>query len=264
MLELDYLHRVRSPLDPILRGKMRLVAAQANGCGYTQAQAVADLARAGLDVEEARKLSGAFSSLHGNERDLMSFARKMTVDASSVTDGEMAALIKEHGEAKVVAMVQLLAYASFQDRLLLSLGLASDEASPPLEVRFARKKGDIPQALRKEPQEKNVGAELFATLSPEWSALNYADLKGRLEKQKERASRIRVPEPEAVRKLIPQDLAPKKPLRIRWSLVCMGYQPELAAGWSACTRAFRSEAKRDRVLEESIFWVVTRTLHCFY
>ena len=44
----------------------------------------------------------------------------------------------------------------------------------------------------------------------------------------------------------------------------MGYQPELAAAWSACTRAFREEAKQDRVFEESLFWVVTRTIHCFY
>ena len=44
----------------------------------------------------------------------------------------------------------------------------------------------------------------------------------------------------------------------------MGYQPELAAAWSACTRAFGEEAKQDRVFEESLFWIVTRTIHCFY
>ena len=57
---------------------------------------------------------------------------------------------------------------------------------------------------------------------------------------------------------------PKYPIRIQWSLVCMGYQPELAAAWSACTRAFGEEAKQDRVFEESLFWVVTRTIHCSY
>jgi hypothetical protein len=44
----------------------------------------------------------------------------------------------------------------------------------------------------------------------------------------------------------------------------MGYQPELAAAWSSCTRNFGEEAKQDRVFEESLFWVVTRTIHCFY
>ena len=63
---------------------------------------------------------------------------------------------------------------------------------------------------------------------------------------------------------MPFSASPPPPVRIRWSLVCSGYQPELAAGWSACTRAFGEEAKQDRVFEESLFWVVTRSLQCFY
>ena len=57
---------------------------------------------------------------------------------------------------------------------------------------------------------------------------------------------------------------PKAPIRIKWSLVCVGYQPRLALAWSACMRSFGEEAKQDRVFEESLFWVVTRTIHCFY
>ena len=77
------------------------------------------------------------------------------------------------------------------------------------------------------------------------------------------------PDPRAdlrgVLKKLPADApTPKAPVRIKWSLVCMGYQPELASAWSACTRAFGEEAKQDRVFEESLFWVVTRTIHCFY
>ena len=41
-------------------------------------------------------------------------------------------------------------------------------------------------------------------------------------------------------------------------------RPSLALAWSACTRAFGEEAKQDRVFEESLFWVVTRQIHCFY
>jgi hypothetical protein len=44
----------------------------------------------------------------------------------------------------------------------------------------------------------------------------------------------------------------------------LGYQPELAAGWFACLGAFNRDAKQDRVFEESLFWVITRSLHCFY
>ncbi len=39
--------------------------------------------------------------------------------------------------------------------------------------------------------------------------------------------------------MLPKEVPrPEKPVRIRWSLVTMGYQPEMAAAWSACTRAF--------------------------
>jgi hypothetical protein len=50
---------------------------------------------------------------------------------------------------------------------------------------------------------------------------------------------------------------PKNPIRIRWTLVCMGDQPELAVAWSACTTAFREEAKRDRAFEESFAMAAT-------
>ena len=76
---------------------------------------------------------------------------------------------------------------------------------------------------------------------------------------------MRVPTYDEVLGRLPEGYPkPKNPIRIRWSLVCMGYQPELAAAWSACTRAFGEEAKQDRVFEESLFWIVTRTIHCFY
>src|SRR5262245_44269304 len=37
LLELDYSHRVKSPLDPKLRGMMRWMAAHTNHCAYTEA-----------------------------------------------------------------------------------------------------------------------------------------------------------------------------------------------------------------------------------
>ncbi|HEV3023514.1 MAG TPA: hypothetical protein VGX76_13665, partial [Pirellulales bacterium] len=47
MLELDWRHRAVSPLDPILRGKLRWTVAQANRCQYGTRYAVADLVRLG-------------------------------------------------------------------------------------------------------------------------------------------------------------------------------------------------------------------------
>jgi len=43
MLQLDLAQRTQSPLDPIVRGKMRWVIAHANRCAYSEAYALADL-----------------------------------------------------------------------------------------------------------------------------------------------------------------------------------------------------------------------------
>src|SRR5262245_22976342 len=122
MLELDYLHRARSPLDARLRGKMRWVAAHANRCAYTQAYAAADLRRAGVEDKTIRALAGDFAGLPAPEKAALAFARKMTAAAHTVSDEEVAGLIKHYGEKQVVAMVLRLAYANFQDRLVSALG----------------------------------------------------------------------------------------------------------------------------------------------
>ena len=64
----------------------------------------------------------------------------MTLDAGSVTDLQVAGLRKAYGEEKLVAMVLLLAAANFQDRLLLSLGVALEEGGPlpPIGVQVSR------------------------------------------------------------------------------------------------------------------------------
>jgi hypothetical protein len=98
---------------------------------------------------------------------------------------------------------------------------------------------------------------------PQWSSVDFDSLQKQMEGQRSRQARIRVPEWDEVRKRLPTGSA-NRPLRIKWSLVCLGYQPELANAWTACTRAFAQEAKQNRVLEESLFWVVTRSLNCFY
>ena len=50
MLELDLAQRTKSPLDPVLRAKMRWVIARANRCAYSEAYALADLERASGDA----------------------------------------------------------------------------------------------------------------------------------------------------------------------------------------------------------------------
>jgi alkylhydroperoxidase family enzyme len=264
MLELDYLHRARSPLDPKLRGRMRWVAANANRCAYGEAYAAADLRRAGLDEAALKELGGDWANLSEKERAALTFARKLTLAADTVTDDEVKALIKTYGEKDVVAMVLLLAYSNFQDRLLLALGVSVEEGGPlpPAEVRFDRA-GEPPTVpARKAPEQPAKAPRLPA--ADEWTPFDFAGLQSRLGQQRDRPGRIAVPSWEEVLRGLPKDYPANRPTRIKWSLVCMGYQPELAMGWGACTRAFGQEAKQDRVFEESLFWVVTRSLNCFY
>lgn len=249
LLELDRLHRAQSPLGLALAARVRLAAARENKCAWTEAVARADLGRAG-ETEV------------GDEA-VLAFARKLTTAAYSVTDEEVANLRKHLGDAKLVALVQLLAYANFQDRLVLALGVGGD-VLPPLDVRV-----DRTMPVGEPPRRRAPGIAprpVKVVLNEEgWTKEEYEDLQKKMSGQKAREPRIPVPTWDEVKKRIPAGApVPTKPVGIRWSLVCSGHQPQLASAWSACTRAFGEEAKQDRVFEESLFWVVTRSITCFY
>ena len=172
-----------------------------------------------------------------------------------------------YGEAKLVAMVLLLASANFQDRIILGLGVPLENGSPlpPVDVTFDPKAANPAVPPRANPAQRHGPAEPAKVDDPAWQEFDFDALQKGLRDQKANAGRIRVPTFDEVLARWPESSPkPKNPIRIRWSLVCMGYQPELAAAWSACTRAFGEEAKQDRVFEESLFWIVTRTIHCFY
>ncbi|MFO0890891.1 MAG: hypothetical protein U0790_17330 [Isosphaeraceae bacterium] len=267
MLELDWLHRARNPIGPVLRGEMRWVAADANRCAYSKAAAEADLRHAGVDVRGIAALRAGPERWPAEDRAALIFARQMTVNAAAVTDAQVASLRESYGEEKLVAMVLLLAYSNFQDRLLLSLGLPPEEGGPkpPLDCRFPREKVAPEVPARARPEERH-GPEAPTTVDdPEWAGVGFETLQANLDTQRGNGGRIRVPTFEEYMKKLPADAPrPKAPVKIKWSLVCMVYQPALAAGWSACTTAFREEAKQDRVFEESLFWIVTRTIDCFY
>jgi hypothetical protein len=51
---------------------------------------------------------------------------------------------------------------------------------------------------------------------------------------------------------------------VKWSLVSLGYAPELSANWLIGLRTFGEESKQDRIFEELLFWVITREISCFY
>ncbi|HUG89307.1 MAG TPA: hypothetical protein VML55_00640, partial [Planctomycetaceae bacterium] len=262
--------------DPKLRAKLRWVAARANRCGYSQAYAAADFERAGGDPAELQQIAERLDELPAGERAALQFARQMTVDASAVTDEEVARLVAIYGERSVVAMVLELACANFQDRLILALDLPLEEGGPlpPVALRFPAldKLDEIPRAGR--PEElPAAGSVSRANEQPaaepgenqEWASLDLAALRRLLDVQRDRPGRVSVPAWESVRERLPPEVyPPDRPLRIKWSLVVLGHQPDMGMAWMRCLRAFGREADLDRVLAESVFWVITRTIHCFY
>ena len=267
LLSLDYLHRERSPLEPHLRGMIRWTAADANRCQYSQAYALADLRRAGIPENTIWALiAGDESAFSTKERAVLAFARKLTLQADAITDDEVAQVIKQYGEKQVVAVVLLLAYANFQDRLLLSLALPLEATGPlpPLELRFTTEPSmQLPQRPPF-PNRDAAPAAAERVADPEWAKINFEQLQKALAGQRARKARIALRDWEEVKKNLPREYQKRDKPSIRWSLVCMSYQPELTAAWFNGMGAFGAESRQDHVLEESLFWVITRTVNCFY
>ena len=268
LLELDLAQRTKSPLDPKLRAAMRWVAAHANDCKYGEAYAVFDARRAGLAesaIEALRK--GDQAGWSEAERAALKFARKMTTESTKVSDDEFAYLVKSFGNKHAAAMVLLMAYANFQDRLLICLGAPIEEGGPmmPVEVAFkpeilsARTNPAVPPVIP--PLPKAAGKDLVDD-DPEWASLTYERLQSKLENQRSRSTRLPVPSWDELK----SRGVNMKGTRVVWSLVVFGYVPELAAPWEAVMWINGEENGRrfDRVFGLSLFWIVTRSIDCPY
>jgi alkylhydroperoxidase family enzyme len=283
MIDLDYAQRVDSPLSPKLRAKLRWVVADANRCEYGRAYARADYVRAGGRAEDLDDLPDRLARLPEAERAALTFVRQLTEKAHTIPDEQVTELIKLFGEKKAVAVVLVTAYGNFQDRLVLALGIPVESGGPlpPVKVRFRKPmppaktagpktdaSGDGKEAPRRKlsPPAKNPPAIPDKLEDPEWTAISFKTLRQRLKDQKaSRPGRIAIPDWETVLAGLPADYPrPKQPTRIIWSLVAVGYQPRLSLAWSAGLRAFHGEKDLDPLFHESMFWVVTRSLQCFY
>jgi alkylhydroperoxidase family enzyme len=262
ILELEDLHRTKSPLDPKLRAMARWVVADANRCKITMDQAVADLRRVGGTDDDVAALKGDRTPLPEEWRRVLDLARALTRAAYKVSDDQMAAVRKDLGDQKLVPLVQLVAFGNFEDRLLLSLGVPADAGGPlaPSGIRFKRPwvGGEAPP--RSAPTAAADSSAEKVT-DPDWQSIDFEALQKFMESQRGREPRVSVPTFEDVKKYLPEGA---KPLRIRWSLVCLGHSPILAPPWTLGLRTFAEESKQDRVFEELLFWVVTRELQCFY
>jgi alkylhydroperoxidase family enzyme len=272
MLELDRTFRTSDAIDRKLAAAIRLAVARTLHSRYGQASAELDLRRACPDQPTFDRMIGERSNWPEADRAALVFAEHMTTAGSSVTDAEVAALVTAFGEAKVVAIVLQVAYSNFLYRMALALDLPVEPggALQPLEVQFVKPPIDtvigseVPASARPAPPAPTHRLEPQAT-DPEWTRLDFSTLQQRLETQRTRAPRVSIPTWEEFRQALPATLYPRvKPLQIRWSLLVSGRQPKLGPAWIKCTRTFGSESKQDRVFEETLFWVVTRTLRCFY
>lgn len=259
-LELDAVHRAKNPLDPILRAKMRWVAADANRCEYSKRYAEADLRRAGVPQSGVDALANGGVSFD-KDWPAYAFARKLTLAAYSVTDEEMAELLALYGPAKLTAMVHTLAHANFQDRIFLALGLTVEPNGPyPPLTQLFDPNPTTPAPPR--PEWKQVEIPNAPEPKMRWSDKSLTQLHKELATQKARKPRIPVPGPEVIAKL--PGAARPQASRVVWTTVSMGYQPMMTKAWFDTMATFQSEAKFDRVFSNSYFWVITRTNDCFY
>jgi alkylhydroperoxidase family enzyme len=258
MIELDTLHRTGDRLDARLRALVRWAAADANRCEYAKTIAAADFDRTGSigGLMAVLKDPDRLSAL---DRAAMAFARKMMLEAHAVTDDEVKNLIALAGEERVVALVALVAHASFQDRILLALNIAGEAGNDPapVTVRFGRPEPAMPPTgvSQKQPKFRADNGQA----SREWRAL-----QAKIEEQRARPGRIRVPSREQVLMRLGENHPAAWQAGIIWSRVCYGHQPELTDAWFDTAGAFRQESKLDRLFHNAIFWVVTDSLQCFY
>jgi alkylhydroperoxidase family enzyme len=267
MLEMDLAYRRGSELDAGLRARVRWTAADANRCELGRRLATADMRHAGMpDSVISTFVSG---NLHAEESDIHQFVRRLTLHAWRITDEEFASLLASCGQRETMAIVLHTAYANFQDRLFLTLDqdAGTETVLDPVSVKFATIPHDHDiAALRPVHPVPVAAAPPKIEFPPGWGTdFSVAQLEDGLARQQVQPLRIDVPDWEMVRPLLkPEYYSVSKPLRIRWSLCVLGYQPELGMHWLRTMRIWYREAKADQVQLESAFWVVTRNLQCFY
>src|SRR5579871_451876 len=173
MIELDYAQRVENPLPPRLRAKLRWIAADANRCDYARVYARFDYIRAEGKAEEIDTLPRRLDQLPEAERMALVFVRQLVEEAYTVSDAQVARLVELYGEKQVVAIVLVAAYANFQDRLLLALGVSvePDGPLPAPKVRFPKppppdKKTDNKKDSKSQEKKKDAPQRKVSPPSP--------------------------------------------------------------------------------------------------
>lgn len=267
LLELDYRHRRLNPLGAVQAAKLRWIVADALGSSYGRQAAEFDLRGEGWSDEEVSAWARDWNGTESPDRDVLRFARQLTVAGHAVTDEAVASLLGQSDPETVVATVHTVAFANFQNRLHMGI---LDEGSveqhwgavqPPSGWRTEDGR-ELPS--RQSIDEANqIAADLNLVVPPlDWGTVNVPWIKSKLTAQTQRS--LRVPLPELSRlDFLPEEERLRSE-KVIWSRVSLGYQPELTQGWFKLMRTFRRETELDRVFSNSMFWVVTRANECFY
>ena len=266
LIELDNLHRAKSPVGSVLAGKLRWAVADAIGCEYARKCAEADLRRAGVLDDELPLVTGAWKTLPEADRAVIEFARQLTLAGHEVSDNQVAALIEQFGTEQVVAIVHTVAFANFENRLFLALDveLEADGPLPPVELKIDPEQQVEVAVPPRRPWEEvlSMATSFDSTVRIDWSQQDFSALEKALNRQQNRSPRIALPEASRLDSL-PLDTR-ERTKKIIWSNVSVGYQPQLTGGWFRLMQVFRDESMLDRVFANSVFWVVTRSNECFY
>jgi alkylhydroperoxidase family enzyme len=264
MLEVERLHRADNPLGAVLAAKLRWAAADALGSQYGRATALADLRRAGVSADAVRGLTEGRPT--ADDRPLIAFARQLSTAAYLVTDEQFAAVLKQLGPEKMVAAVHTVAFANFENRVILALGVRVEPGGPipPLSVKL-----DLERRARVKAPPRPAWEAVTATkpkkeydAPPDWKEVPYEKLEEHLAAQKERTVRVPLPDPSKFAKL-PPDLR-RQAEAIVWTRVSGGYQPEMTDAWFGMLAEYRADSQMNRVFGSTMFWVVTRANDCFY
>ncbi|MEQ9406224.1 MAG: hypothetical protein RIK87_00805 [Fuerstiella sp.] len=266
LLSLDSLHRADNPIGNTLAGQLRWIAADAIGCTYARKCAEADLLRNGESIDAILALRNDDPRWSPIQRASFKFAEQMTLGASLVTDEEVTALSQHYGHAAVVGMVHTVAFANFQNRLFLSLGISHDDQGPlpPIDWPLDLNQGQAADAWKRPTHEELLKSALPVELTPksDWNVQPLELLDKRQREQQQRKGRVPIPDDGALSCLPAEQIERSGP--IIWSRVSLGYQPELTQGWFRLMAAFREESQLNRVFSNTVFWVVTRSNECFY
>ncbi|OYP33091.1 hypothetical protein CGZ80_18555 [Rhodopirellula sp. MGV] len=272
LLQLDFAQRTASPVDPVLRAAMRWTAADANQCHYAKTVAENDALEAGISPQTLEELrSGDLTGWAVGDRSAISFARQMSLDSAGTSDAQFGELVRYFGERQAASMVLLMAYANFQDRMLRCLGIA-DRVEPaplkPVEVRFDSESLQVhsPTSLDGASDVDDRGLEVEPVeVGADWLGVGYEVLQDRLQQQRERPTRLPIPDWETCASQLPEGLMPR-PSEIVWYRIVFGYAPELAVPFEIYMRTSGAETRPhyDRILGGSLFWIVTRSVNCPY